>query len=119
MNILIVDDQQEIAEKLKIDFCEYKEERKKYTDFAYEDNVIEYYFNAYEYSAYKGDSFLALFRKSQNRCIIDEIYGEFENINPEIFGGFKCEAVVEGKQVYALAHFNGEKFNIKFRVPME
>lgn len=103
----------------KISFEEYKEERKKYTDFAFPENVMEYYFDAYEYCALKGDDYLVLYRKLQNRCVIDEIYGDFYKINPAIFEGLSCEAVLEGKEVYALAHFYGGKFNINFRVPME
>jgi hypothetical protein len=103
----------------KIDFDEYKDIRKKYNNFSYDDKVMKYYFCAYEYSAYKSDDALILCRKEQNYCIIDEVYGNYEKVSPEIFCGLSCKAVVDGKEVYALAHFFGEKFNINFRVPME
>ncbi len=102
-----------------IDFEEYAEERKKYNNFSYEKEVMKYYFKAYDYCAFKGEDYLLLCRKWQNCCIIDECYGNFEKINPEISNAHNFKAVIDGDEVYALAHFYGAKFKINFRVPME
>lgn len=102
-----------------IDFDEYVKERSKYNAFSFSEKVMKYYFDNYNYCAFKGKDFLLLCGLSQNCCVFDEVYGNFENADMSFVNVGKMIAVVNGKSVYALASFYDEKFDINFRVPME
>lgn len=103
----------------RIEFTEYVEERKKYNSFSFSEKVMSYYFNYYDYSAFRGKDYFLLCRASQDCCVLDEVYGNFEKADMSVFENKKMLGVVNGRSVYALAYFYNEKFEINFRIPME
>ena len=111
------------AEIIELGFEEYFSLRDKYNDFSFPVDVRKYYISAYKYKAVATDDAIALYRKENDVCFVDEIYGSgADDLVYAVISAEKAEkamVIKPGNCAFALAHFYNEVFNIDFRIPME
>ena len=104
-------------------FDEYFDLRGQYNDFSFPAKVREYYVSAYEYKAVATDDAVALYRKDNDVCFVDEIYGNgTDELVYAVIAAENAEnamVIKPGNGAFALAHYYNEEFNIDFRIPME
>lgn len=111
------------TEITEMSFEEYFNLRDKYNSFSFPDDVRKYYVSAYNYKAVAIGDTIALYRKENTICFVDEVYGnDADGIVYAVISAEKAEKAVvikPGNDAFALAHFYNEVFNIDFRIPME